>query len=150
MAAKVVTIAMPLAYKAAVDALTAISHHRCSRSDAASGCDALHPDPRLRYRAHFDDRLRAASRRAVHRIGQHATRVLSTDTFRHVHDLSLRFHLERKTGGLSRVLERGKIAIDLIIRMGVLNLIPTILEVVVRVPCFSAFISAGSSWPSFS
>ncbi len=62
-------------------------------------------------------------------IGQHATRVLATQTFRHVHDLSLRFHLERKTGGLSRVLDRGKLSIDLIIRMVALNLVPTILEV---------------------
>ena len=44
--------------------------------------------------------------------------------------LSLRFHLERKTGGLSRVLERGKVGIDLIVRMGVFNLIPTALEIV--------------------
>jgi ATP-binding cassette subfamily B protein len=62
-------------------------------------------------------------------IGQHATRVLATQTFRHVHDLSLRFHLERKTGGLSRILDRGKLAVDLIIRMGALNLFPTMLEV---------------------
>jgi ABC-type transport system involved in Fe-S cluster assembly fused permease/ATPase subunit len=44
--------------------------------------------------------------------------------------LSLRFHLERKTGGLTRVLERGRNAIETIVRMVILQLLPTIVEVV--------------------
>src|SRR5690606_32585309 len=40
-------------------------------------------------------------------VGQHAVRQLAYRTFVHIHDLSLRFHLERRTGGLSRVIERG-------------------------------------------
>ncbi len=47
-----------------------------------------------------------------------------------MHQLSLRFHLERRTGGLSRVLERSARAIELIIRMGILNVVPTIIELV--------------------
>jgi len=47
----------------------------------------------------------------------------------HMHELSLRFHLERKTGGLTRVLERGRNAIETIVRMVILQLIPTIVEV---------------------
>ena len=46
-----------------------------------------------------------------------------------MHELSLRFHLERKTGGLTRVLERGRNAIETIVRMVILQLIPTIVEV---------------------
>ncbi|MGE3228660.1 MAG: ABC transporter ATP-binding protein/permease [Hyphomicrobium sp.] len=62
------------------------------------------------------------------RVGQHAIRELNNRTFRHLHTLSLRFHLERRTGGLSRVIERGTRGIDLILRMGVLQLAPTVIE----------------------
>ena len=55
-------------------------------------------------------------------------RALTNRTFLHLHALALRFHLERRTGGLSRVIERAIRAIELIIRMGVLNTLPTILE----------------------
>ena len=50
-------------------------------------------------------------------------------TFVHMHELSLRFHLERKTGGLTRVLERGRSGIETIVRMVILQLMPTIVEV---------------------
>ena len=63
-------------------------------------------------------------------VGQNAVRALNRRTFEHLHRLSLRFHLERRTGGLSRVIERGTRGIDLILRMGVMNLIPTALELV--------------------
>jgi ABC-type transport system involved in Fe-S cluster assembly fused permease/ATPase subunit len=64
------------------------------------------------------------------KVGQHAVRQLNNRTFEHLHRLSLRFHLERRTGGLSRVIERAARAIELIIRMGLLQLMPTILELV--------------------
>jgi ABC-type transport system involved in Fe-S cluster assembly fused permease/ATPase subunit len=63
------------------------------------------------------------------RVSMHAVRKLATITFVHMHELSLRFHLERKTGGLTRVLERGRNAIETIVRMVILQLIPTIVEV---------------------
>jgi ATP-binding cassette subfamily B protein len=59
----------------------------------------------------------------------HAVRKLAYITFVHMHELSLRFHLERKTGGLTRVLERGRNGIETIVRMVILQLIPTIVEV---------------------
>ncbi|MFN3869833.1 MAG: ABCB family ABC transporter ATP-binding protein/permease [Hyphomicrobiaceae bacterium] len=62
------------------------------------------------------------------RVGQHAARELNNRTFRHLHRLSLRFHLERRTGGLSRIIERGTRGVELILRMGILQLVPTILE----------------------
>ena len=58
-----------------------------------------------------------------------AVRRLALLTFEHMHLLSLRFHLERKTGGLTRVLERGRNAIETIVRMLLLQLAPTIVEV---------------------
>src|SRR6202000_2868714 len=63
------------------------------------------------------------------RVAMHAVRRLATITFVHMHELSLRFHLERKTGGLTRVLERGRTGIETIVRMVILQLIPTIVEV---------------------
>jgi ATP-binding cassette, subfamily B, heavy metal transporter len=130
VAAKIVTIAMPLAYKAAVDALTVLTKD----AGAAGQAMQLTAIPLALVLAYGVARISMTGFVQLRdllftRIGQHATRVLSTEAFRRVHDLSLRFHLERKTGGLARVLERGKGAIDLIIRMGFLNLVPTILEV---------------------
>ncbi len=127
--AKVVTIAMPLAYRAAVDALTALP-----QTAAAARTAELMAVPVALIVAYGVARISMSGLVQLRdvlftHVGQHATRVLATDTFRHVHELSLRFHLERKTGGLSRVLDRGKLAIDLIIRMIALNLAPTLLEV---------------------
>ncbi|MGA7939764.1 MAG: ABC transporter ATP-binding protein/permease [Bradyrhizobium sp.] len=63
------------------------------------------------------------------RVAMHAVRKLAFLTFVHMHELSLRFHLERKTGGLTRVLERGRNGIETIVRMVILQLVPTIVEV---------------------
>src|SRR5271154_6591268 len=64
------------------------------------------------------------------KVAMNAVRRLAMLTFEHMHLLSLRFHLERKTGGLTRVLERGRNAIETIVRMLLLQLLPTIVEVV--------------------
>src|SRR3979490_575955 len=63
------------------------------------------------------------------RAAMHAVRKPAYLTFVHMHELSLRFHLERKTGGLTRVLERGRLGIEVIVRMVILQLAPTIVEV---------------------
>src|SRR6202021_3340666 len=54
------------------------------------------------------------------RVAMHAVRKIAYLTFVHMHELSLRFHLERKTGGLTRVLERGRAGIEVIVRMVIL------------------------------
>jgi ATP-binding cassette subfamily B protein len=64
------------------------------------------------------------------KVAMNAVRRLALLTFEHMHLLALRFHLERKTGGLTRVLERGRNAIETIVRMLLLQLLPTIVEVV--------------------
>src|SRR6202045_4307558 len=63
------------------------------------------------------------------RVAMHAVRRLAYLTFVHMHELSLRFHLERKTGGLTRVLERGRLGIEVIVSMVILQLVPTVVEV---------------------
>jgi len=62
------------------------------------------------------------------KVAMHAVRRLAYLAFEHIHRLSLRFHLERKTGGLTRVLERGRNAIETIVRMVIVQLIPTFVE----------------------
>jgi ABC-type transport system involved in Fe-S cluster assembly fused permease/ATPase subunit len=63
------------------------------------------------------------------RVGQHAVRQLAYKTFVHMHNLSLRFHLERRTGGLSRIIERGTKGIETIVRFTILNTAPTLIRV---------------------
>ena len=63
-------------------------------------------------------------------VGQSAIRAIALETFRHLHRLSLRFHLERQTGGLSRFIERGTKAIDTLLRFTLFAILPTIIEIV--------------------
>jgi ATP-binding cassette subfamily B protein len=60
---------------------------------------------------------------------QRAIRNLALEVFGHLHSLSLRFHLERQTGGLSRVIERGTQGMDFLIRFTTFNILPTLLEI---------------------
>ena len=63
------------------------------------------------------------------KVGQRAIRNVALNVFRHLHKLSLRFHLERQTGGLSRAIERGTKAIELLLRFSLFNIIPTLIEI---------------------
>ncbi|MDB5556700.1 MAG: metal transporter permease [Rhizobium sp.] len=69
-------------------------------------------------------------------VGQYAVRQLAFKTFVHLHRLSLRFHLERRTGGLSRVIERGTKGIETIVRFTILNTFPTLIEFVLTAVIF--------------
>lgn len=63
-------------------------------------------------------------------VAQRAIRTIGLTTFRHLHILSLRFHLERQTGGLSRFIERGTKAIDTLLRFTLFAILPTMIELV--------------------
>jgi len=63
------------------------------------------------------------------KVGQRAVRRLTLAAFRHVHALSLRYHLERRTGGLSRAIERGTAGIDFLLSFMLFNVVPTIFEI---------------------
>ncbi len=69
-------------------------------------------------------------------VAMNAVRRLAIEVFGHLHRLSLRFHLERKTGGLTRVLERGRNAIETIVRTSMLTAVPTALELVLAMWAF--------------
>jgi ABC-type transport system involved in Fe-S cluster assembly fused permease/ATPase subunit len=62
------------------------------------------------------------------RVGQRALRLIALETFRHIHALSLRYHITRKTGGLSRIIERGVKGVDYILRLMLFSLGPLLLE----------------------
>ncbi len=63
-------------------------------------------------------------------VSQRAIRNLALEVFRHLHALSLRYHLERQTGGLSRVIERGTQGMEFLIRFTTFNILPTLFEIV--------------------
>ncbi len=62
------------------------------------------------------------------RVGQGALRRLALETFRHVHALSLRYHITRRTGGLSRIIERGVKGVDFLLRFLLFSIVPLVLE----------------------
>lgn len=63
------------------------------------------------------------------KVAQRAIRDVALETFRHLHRLALRYHLERQTGGLSHAIERGTKAIDFLLRFMLFNILPTLLEI---------------------
>ncbi|UXN70048.1 ABC transporter ATP-binding protein/permease [Devosia neptuniae] len=69
-------------------------------------------------------------------VGQNAVRKLALRTFHHLHAMSLRFHLARRTGGLSRVIERGTKGIETIVRFTMLNIAPTLVEFIITAVIF--------------
>jgi ABC-type transport system involved in Fe-S cluster assembly fused permease/ATPase subunit len=128
--AKLATIAVPFTYKWATDALAG----QGSAPFAASSWAWVLAIPVAMTIAYGGMRLLMAALTQVRdgvfaRVAMHAVRRLAILTFEHMHRLSLRFHLERKTGGLTRVLERGRTGIEVIVRMVILQLVPTIIEV---------------------
>ena len=62
------------------------------------------------------------------KVAQRALRSLALETFEHIHALSLRYHISRKTGGLSRVIERGVKGVDFLLRFMLFSIIPLIIE----------------------
>src|SRR5438270_407857 len=130
LAAKLATIAVPFTFKWATDALT-------GEDTAPVGQSAwfvwLLAAPSLMTIAYGGMRILMAvltqARDGIFaKVAMNAVRRLAYMVFEHMHKLSLRFHLERKTGGLTRVLERGRNAIETIVRMVIMQLVPTVIE----------------------
>jgi ATP-binding cassette subfamily B protein len=131
LAAKLATIAVPFTFKWATDALAGQGSAPLAASDWLLWALAA---PIAMTVAYGGMRILMAALTQLRdgvfaKVAMHAVRRLAYRTFVHMHELSLRFHLERKTGGLTRVLERGRNAIETIVRMVILQLAPTIIEV---------------------
>ncbi len=124
MLTKAIQLVMPFAYKGVIDRM----------AGASTGSDAVWVVVALvwayaaaRFGAVLFDNLRNT---LFERVGNEATRDLAVEVFRHLHNLSLRFHLERKTGSLTRIIERGTKSIDLMLYLLLFNLAPVIIELV--------------------
>jgi ATP-binding cassette subfamily B protein len=131
LVAKVATLAVPFTFKWAIDALTGADS---APVQASNWTMWLIASPLIMTISYGGLRIVMAVltqwRDGIFaRVAMHAVRKLAYRTFVHMHELSLRFHLERKTGGLTRVLERGRSGIEVIVRMVILQLVPTIVEV---------------------
>ncbi len=132
---KLVTVAIPYSFKWATDALV-------GREDAAvAHLPAILAGPLALTLLYGLLRMLMAvltqARDALFAsVAMNAVRRMANDVFVHLHELSLRFHLERKTGGLTRVLERGRSAIETIVRMIMLTGVPTLVEFVLVMAVF--------------
>ena len=135
LAAKLATIAVPFTFKWATDALAGKGTAPIAASDWLFWTIAA---PVAMTIAYGGMRILMAVLTQLRdglfaKVAMHAVRRLAYRTFVHMHELSLRFHLERKTGGLTRVLERGRNGIETIVRMVILQLAPTIIELLLIV-----------------
>jgi ABC-type transport system involved in Fe-S cluster assembly fused permease/ATPase subunit len=126
--AKAATVVTPFFFKAAVDALAPAGPAQQMGYLVAAGPVAL---------TLFYGLMRLAGvgfaqlRDGIFaRVGQRALRMLALETFRHIHALSLRYHITRRTGGLSRIIERGVKGVDFLLRFLLFSIVPLILELV--------------------
>ncbi|NKC13822.1 MAG: ATP-binding cassette domain-containing protein [Gammaproteobacteria bacterium] len=121
VAAKGALVYVPWFYKEAVDALSAQTHALIALPVALIIGYGI---------ARVASLLFGELRDAIFaKVGQRAIRVVALQVFNHLHALSLRFHLDRQTGGLSRAIERGTRAIDTLLRFSLFNIIPTLIEI---------------------
>ena len=126
LVAKVVTVTVPFTFKWVTDSLVPADQEHVPIAALAAAPVALvviYGVARavMALLTQWRDAMFAA-------VGMHAVRRLALEVFEHMHRLSLRFHLEKKTGGLTRVLERGRNGIETIVRMTMLTGFPTIVE----------------------
>ena len=122
LAAKLLTIWVPILYKHAVDALSP------SNIIVAAPVALIVAYGAARAMSQGFNELRTA---VFAKVSQRAIRRLALSAFRHLHALSLRFHLERRTGGLSRAIERGASGIDFLLSFMLFNVVPTVFEMLV-------------------
>jgi len=118
LAGKAVTLFGPYALKLAVDRMSGHAAFAIVAGLVLAYTGA-------RFGGVLSDNLRNA---IFEKVGQDAARRLAAKVFRHVHDLSLRFHLERRTGSLTKIVERGTKSIDMMLYFLLFNIAPTLIE----------------------
>lgn len=131
--AKVISVSTPFFYKAAVDKLA---------GDAPSDAALMGYAAVSLVLAYGLARLGAVAfgelRDAIFvRVGQRALRKLALETFTHIHRLSMRYHITRKTGGLSRIIERGVKGVDFLLRFMLFSIGPLIIELTMVAALFA-------------
>ena len=132
--AQVASLTTPFFYKAAVDSLVGKSHDETwLLAMGAIGLTVAYGIARL-FNVGFGE-----MRDAVFvRVGQRALRLLALETFTHIHRLSMRYHITRKTGGLSRVIERGVKGVDFLLRFTLFSVGPLILQLIIVLVIFAS------------
>ncbi|MGI9360060.1 MAG: ABCB family ABC transporter ATP-binding protein/permease [Parasphingorhabdus sp.] len=120
LCAKGAVLTMPFAYKAVVDGMTAGTEAALTVLLALVAAYGL-----ARFGQVMFDNLRNI---AFEQVGQEAARRLATNVFAHLHRLSLRFHLGRRTGEVTKVIERGTKSIDIMLYFLLFNIAPTVIE----------------------
>ncbi|MEO6093614.1 MAG: ABC transporter ATP-binding protein/permease [Novosphingobium sp.] len=135
LAAKATTLALPFFYKRAVDLMTMGGNPAVTLALAFILAYALGRFAGLAF-----DNLRNI---VFERVGQDATRALAEDVFRRLHELSLRFHLARRTGEVTKVIERGTKSIDTMLYFLLFNIAPTALELIAVAVIFYLHFGAG-------
>ncbi|BAI94990.1 MULTISPECIES: ABCB family ABC transporter ATP-binding protein/permease [Sphingobium] len=120
LVAKAVSLAMPFAYKGAIDRMAP-----GMESGAGLAIALVVAYAGARFGGVLFDNLRNA---IFERVGQEAGRRLADDVFVHLHRLSLRFHLDRRTGAVTKIVERGTKSIDTMLYFLLFNIAPTVLE----------------------
>lgn len=123
LVAKLISVATPLFYKHAVDALSAEADPALWLGMGAVGLTVAYGMARL-----MNVGLSQLRDAVFAPVGQRALRRLAYETFVHIHSLSMRYHITRKTGGLSRIIERGVKGVDFLLRFLVFNMGPLVLE----------------------
>ncbi|MFL6863734.1 MAG: ABC transporter transmembrane domain-containing protein, partial [Allosphingosinicella sp.] len=123
LAGKAATLLMPFAYKGAIDRM---SHGVTPEAGLAIALILAFVG--ARFAGVLFDNFRNA---IFERVGQDAARRLAETVFRHIHELSLRFHLERRTGALTKIVERGTKSIDMMLYFLLFNIAPTLIELAV-------------------
>ncbi|WP_448579346.1 ABCB family ABC transporter ATP-binding protein/permease [Thermaurantiacus sp.] len=138
LAAKAVLLAMPFALKGMVDRMAAAGDLRAEAGSLVLGMVAAYALARLG--ATMFDNLRNV---VFERVGQEAWLALALQVFGHLHALSLRFHLERRTGSLAKVIERGTKSIDTMLYLLLFSLAPVLIELVAVTTIFAVRLGAG-------
>lgn len=123
--AKLVTVAMPFVYKSAVDGLTGDTPPDAAWMLGAGAVGLTVAYGMARLMASGFQQLRDA---IFAKVAQRALRQLALETFTHIHRLSMRYHITRKTGGLSRIIERGVKGVEFLLRFLLFSIGPLILE----------------------
>ncbi|UXC90437.1 ABC transporter ATP-binding protein/permease [Sphingobium sp. RSMS] len=134
LVAKVVSLAMPFAYKGAIDRMAP-----GMESGAGLAIALVFAYAGARFGSVLFDNLRNA---IFERVGQEAGRRLADDVFVHLHRLSLRFHLDRRTGAVTKIVERGTKSIDTMLYFLLFNIAPTVLEL--AAVCVIFFVKFGA------
>jgi ABC-type transport system involved in Fe-S cluster assembly fused permease/ATPase subunit len=123
--AKLVAVATPMVLGAAVDNLSGVSEGSQLLLLGAGGLTIAYGVSRI-----LDSGFQQLRDVVFAKVGQRALRQVGLETFQHIHNMSLRYHLSRKTGGLSRVMERGVKGVSFLLRFLLFSIGPLMLQLV--------------------